>query len=256
MQSSDTFHDLHRRYLLQARWTAENRRRLYSSANIDQSSRVLEVGSGTSAIIHEIADLHLGTAYGLDIDSGVVHFARSVDPETRYIVADGGRLPYPAETFEATLCHFLLLWVKNPLAILEEMRRVTKIGGVVLALAEPDYGGRIDFPEALETLGELQAESLEAQGADTRIGRKLRMLFTKTGLENIHIGVLGGEWYGLPDEVALHSEWRILTADLKEKLSKQELEKYKKLEQSAWAKGLRVLFVPTFYAIGWHKDVK
>jgi SAM-dependent methyltransferase len=254
VKSFDTFQELHNRYLLQAKWTAENRRRLYTSANIKPSSRVLEVGSGTSAIIHEITASHLGIAHGIDIDSDAVHFATIVDPETRYVVGDGDYLPYPAETFDVALCHFLLLWVNDPSIILLEMKRVTKIGGTVLALAEPDYGGRIDYPDPLANLGQLQAESLEAQGADTRMGRKLRMLFSTTGLENIHIGVLGGEWHGLPDEVVLDSEWDILIADLEGRHSKEQLENYKYLDHESWLKGTRVLFVPTFYAIGWKKD--
>jgi ubiquinone/menaquinone biosynthesis C-methylase UbiE len=251
---SNSLQDLHNRYLLQAKWTAENRHRLYQSAKLHQASQVLEVGSGTSAIIHEITHLGLGTAYGIDIDSKAVLYARTVDPRTRYSVGDGLHLPYRTRTFDVTICHFLLMWVSDPKAILQEMLRVTKVDGAVLALAEPDYGGRIDFPESLEALGRHQADSLKAQGADPQIGRKLRMLFAKAGLENIHIGVLGGEWYGMPDEMSLDSEWRILMSDLEGSLSIEQIDNYQELDRSAWMKGFRVLYVPTFYAIGWHKD--
>jgi ubiquinone/menaquinone biosynthesis C-methylase UbiE len=254
VEFSNSLQDLHNRYLLQAKWTAENRHRLYQSAKLHQASRVLEVGSGTSAIIHEIARYGLGTAYGIDIDSKAVLYAHAVDPRTRYTVGDGLHLPYRTGTFDVTICHFLLMWVRDPIAILKEMVRVTKVDGTVLALAEPDYGGRIDFPEPLEPLGRHQADSLEAQGADPQIGRKLRMLFSQVGLENIHIGILGGEWYGMPDEMSLDSEWRILAADLEGRLSIEQLGEFQELDRSAWTQGFRVLFVPTFYAIGWKKD--
>ena len=253
MKFSDSLQDLHNRYLLQAKWTAENRHRLYQSTKLHHSSRVLEVGSGTSAIIHEIAKFGLGTAYGIDIDREAVLYARTVDPRTRYTVGNGLTLPYRTGTFDATICHFLLMWVSDPDSILNEMVRVTKVDGMVMALAEPDYGGRIDFPESLEPLGRHQADSLEAQGADLRTGRKLRMLFTQAGLENIHIGVLGGEWYGLPDEMSLDSEWLTLTSDLEGRLSKEQIDHYQALDRNAWRKGFRVLFVPTFYALGSHK---
>jgi ubiquinone/menaquinone biosynthesis C-methylase UbiE len=254
VEFSNSLQDLHKRYLLQAKWTAENRHRLYQSAKLHRASRVLEVGSGTSAIIHEMARFGPGTAYGIDIDREAVHYAHVVDPRTRYTVGDGNHLPYPTGIFDATLCHFLLMWVSDPVDILKEMVRVTKVDGAVLALAEPDYGGRIDFPEPLEPLGQHQTDSLEAQGADPRTGRKLRMYFTQAGLENIHIGVLGGEWYGMPDEMSLHSEWCTLTADLGGRISTEQIDHYQTLDRSAWMKGFRVLFVPTFYAIGWHKD--
>ena len=255
MERSDSLQDLHHRYLLQAKWTAENRHRLYDAAKLHRAARVLEVGSGTSAIIHEIADHATRTAYGIDIDPEAVLFAHSVDRKTRYVVGDGFRLPYQTGTFDTTLCHFLLMWVSDPMAILKEMMRVTKSGAAVLALAEPDYGGRIDFPEALEALGRQQAEALESQGADSRMGRKLRMLFAQAGLENIHIGVLGGEWYGRPDERTLTSEWKILTTDVEERFTQERLSEYHEIDQTAWMEGSRILFVPTFYAIGWHKDV-
>lgn len=239
--------------MLQAKWTAENRHRLYTAANIHKASRVLEVGSGTGAIIHEIADLVVNTSYGIDIDSRAAFFARSVDPETRYIIGDGIHLPFVTGTFDATICHFLLLWVNDPAAVLKEMMRVTKSEGAVMALAEPDYGGRIDFPEALESMGCQQATALEIQGADIRIGRKLRMLFTSAGLENIHIGVLGGEWYGIPDEMTMSSEWKTLSRDLEGRISKELLDKYQAMDQTAWMNGIRVLYVPTFFAIGWVK---
>jgi SAM-dependent methyltransferase len=254
MASPDILRDEHNRYLLQAQWTAENRRRLFLSANIHRASHVLEVGSGTSVILHDIAETGSVKTFGIDIDSEVVHFSQSIDPKSRYVVGDGMCLPYRNGTFDATICHFLLMWVSNPLTVLREMSRVVKYGGVVLALAEPDYGGRIDFPETLQQFGQLQAKALEAQGADTQMGRKLRMLFTRTGLENIHTGVLGGEWYGLPDEMTLHSEWKTLSDDLEGRLSKEQMENYQELDRSAWLSGTRILYVPTFYAIGWQKQ--
>ncbi len=43
----------------------------------------------------------------------------------------------------------------------EEMVRVTRPHGFVLALAEPDYGGRIDYPSELSTIGNWQIEAAE-----------------------------------------------------------------------------------------------
>ena len=80
-------------------------------------------------------------------------------------------------SFDICLCHFLLLWIANPLAALKEMRRIVKPGGWVLALAEPDYGSRIDFPPELEALGQAQSKALQSQCADVSVGRKLRGLF-------------------------------------------------------------------------------
>jgi len=74
------------------------------------------------------------------------------------------------------------------------MRRVVKPGGWVVALAEPDYGGRIDYPDQLSALGWKQASALSAQGADTNAGRKLAGWLAETGLKGIQTGLLGGQW--------------------------------------------------------------
>ena len=48
----------------------------------------------------------------------------------------------------------------NPLQALDEMKRVTRPGGHVLILAEPDYTHRIDFPDELEYLGKFRLNRL------------------------------------------------------------------------------------------------
>jgi hypothetical protein len=120
----------------------------------------------------------------------------------------------------------------------------------VLALAEPDYGGRVDYPESLAEVGKLQARSLEAQGSDPQIGRKLRALFARAGLIEVLAGVLGGEWDASPEPDAMASEWDTLLNDLQGMLSPEELEAFRRQDQMAWSEGSRVLFVPTFYAMG------
>lgn len=251
MEKSNSLHELHQRYLLQTKWTLENRHRLYSLARLDSASRVLEVGSGTGAITHELNAIHSVSAYGIDIDPQVVAFAHAIDKPSQYVIGDGGTLPYPDGCFDISLCHFLLLWVRKPLQVLTQMRRVTKPEGAILALAEPDYGGRIDYPEDLELVGDLQAEGLRRQGADPLMGRKLRMLFTEVDLENIHVGVLGGQWHGIPDEMTIDSEIQALIRDVAGYVTDLELDEFISANQVAWSRGHRLLFVPTFYACGW-----
>ena len=154
--------ELHQRYLLQATWTARIRKDIYSLVNIERAERVLEVGSGTGVITHELNKITPNRVYGIDIDPIVTLFANKIDTDTRYTAGDGLRLPFTDNCFEIVLCHYLILWVTDPYSLLQEMTRVSKPGGVILALAEPDYGGRIDYPETLEKLGELQAEALES----------------------------------------------------------------------------------------------
>lgn len=243
---------LHKRYLQQASWTIENRIRLLSMADIHQARRILEVGSGTGVITAELSsDPGAQKVYGIDIDPDLTLFAHENDRTSEYLAGDGRSLPFPSGRFDTTLCHFLLLWTIAPEEILDEMVRVTVPGGSVMAMAEPDYGGRIDFPHRLEDIGTLQARALAEMGADVRMGRKLRSLFEGAGLNEVTAGVLGGEWSdGLLAE-SFKDEWETIERDLGEMMTPDELARYREFDREASSRGERILFVPTFYAYGW-----
>jgi SAM-dependent methyltransferase len=241
---------LHKRYLQQAIWTRENRKRLYSYADIQNAEKILEVGSGTGAITSELSTPDTRCVYGVDIDAEVTSFARTLDSDIAYLVGDGAQLPFARKTFDVVVCHFLLLWVPEPREILHEMIRVTSAGGSVIAIAEPDYGGRIDHPESLQEPGRLQMEALSKQGADVHMGRKLRSLFEGSSLRGVIVGLLGGEWKGfhLPDQ--FENEWETMERDLAGEVSTEDLTRYRQVDKQAYLRGERVLFVPTFYAFG------
>jgi SAM-dependent methyltransferase len=242
--------NIHNQYQTQAGWTAAIRAQWFDRLALQPSQSVLEVGSGTGVIISEIGLMHNCRTFGLDIDPQAVQFARKVDSNTHYTIGDGESLPYPASAFDVTICHFLLLWLESPQRVLAEMRRITRPGGWVLALAEPDYGGRIDYPPEISALGQRQDEALRRQGCDTQIGRKLRALLHQLDLEDIRVGVLGGDWEDNSIEGIQDSEWQMLTHDLKDTISPNKLHLLHQLDQNAWIEGSRILFVPTFYGGG------
>jgi hypothetical protein len=128
------------------------------------------------------------------------------------------------------------------------MRRVTRSGGFVLVLAEPDYGGRIDYPDVLHPLGELQRKALLRQGADPLIGRQLGSLMGQAGFSNVETGVLGGQWTQSPDLKGQAMEWSVLEDDLQGMVTADTLRNLRRADEEAWQRGERILFVPTFYA--------
>lgn len=241
----------HTRFLQQARWTRDLRQHLYQRLGLSQAGSVLEVGCGTGALLEELSYLVSGFVCGLDIEPSFAKMAMRNAPRARLVQGDAHALPFPSHTFDLALCHFLLLWVHDPLQVVREMRRVVRSGGAVLALAEPDYGGRIDHPPPLAALGEMQRQALQRQGADPFIGRRLGELFHQAGLNEIEVGLLGGQWSIPPSPQEWEMEWQVLQADL-EHLPQfsGDLEGLKRLEAQAWRDGSRILFVPTFYAWG------
>jgi len=239
--------DWHARYLQQARWTAQLRSYLFNKAGLKPGQRVLELGCGTGAIL---ADFPQQTGlYGLDLDYQALTQAAQNAPGARLTCGDGANLPFADAAFEHVFCHFVLLWVKDPERVVSELRRVTRPGGAVLALAEPDYGGRIDYPAELSALGRWQIESLQKQGADPSMGRKLSGILARAGLRQVESGVLGGEWQGRLPDGDLELEWQVLAADLVGQVPSEEIQKLKTLDQRSRRQAERVLYVPTFY--GW-----
>jgi SAM-dependent methyltransferase len=242
--------DWHARYLQQAGWTSKTRRYLYEKVDFTKAHRILEVGCGTGALLAEFPSLNPAEIHGLDISLENARMACRNASAAGITCGDGHHLPYPDGSFDSVFCHFLLLWVKSPITVLKEMKRITRPGGSVLALAEPDYTGRIDYPPELVQLGRWQAESLLKQGADPDAGRKLKGWFVSAGIVPIESGIMAGGWSGFPSPEEQEMEWSVIESDLAGTIPPAEIQSIKSVDEKAWASGERVLFVPTFYAWG------
>jgi ubiquinone/menaquinone biosynthesis C-methylase UbiE len=242
--------DWHARYSQQARWTANVRNYLFEHIRIETAQRVLEVGCGTGALLTEFPSFFQSQHFGLDLNASNSYQARRNAPTAAITCGDGHQLPYKDGIFDVVFCHFLLLWVHSPVDVLKEMKRVARQGGAVLALAEPDYAGRIDYPPKLEPLGHWQVDSLKKQGADPQAGRKLKRWFSSAGITPIESGIIAGGWSGAPAPDERSLEWAVIESDLAGQVPDQDILKIKKQDDAAWDAGERVLFVPTFYAWG------
>lgn len=238
----------HTRFLQQARWTRDLRQYLFAKAGLTNAQRVLEVGCGTGAIL---ADLTFSSPlHGLDFDRARLAEARVHAPRALLVCADAHALPYPDLIFDITFCHFLLLWVRDPLTCLREMARVTRPGGFVLALAEPDYTSRVDEPAALIPLGRWQTEALRRQGADPSLGARLADLCARAGIEVIETGSVQRSAPEALSSGEREIEWAVLESDLAGFVPGEEIQKMKKVDEQAWAHGERVLHISTYFVMG------
>lgn len=237
----------HERYTQQARWTRDLRAYLFDRAGLRRAQRVLEVGCGTGAILASMttpASLH-----GLDLAAAALAEAKIHAPGVDLVRGDVLSLPYPDFTFDITFCHFLLLWVRDPLQAAREMARVTRPGGSVLALAEPDYSQRVDKPESLAALGKWQADALRRQGADPSFGARLAQTFAQAGIEVLEAGTIQRS-ENEASRRERENEWAVIESDLAGSVSGEDIQKMKLLDEEAWARGERVLFVPTYFVRG------
>jgi SAM-dependent methyltransferase len=219
---------------------------------------VLDAGCGTGVLTKELSQSSIDSTIGLDLNSEYISIAASFAPTAFLSLGDAHIMPFESSVFDCCLCHYLLMWVVDPLTVLLEMKRVTVSGGAVLVLAEPDYGGRIDYPQQLAVLNEWQTTALKNQGANPFMGRELKTIFHQAGLNDIEVGVIGAQWKSTTPESELYSEWEIIQSDLEFLNNSSEVIKssgeIRKIDFAAWASGERIIYVPTFYA--WGKVVK
>ncbi|HUT73348.1 MAG TPA: methyltransferase domain-containing protein [Armatimonadota bacterium] len=230
----------------QERWTRGLRSHLYRRVNLWAQQRVLEVGCGDGVVTAEAASRCRGRVIGLDRSRRLAAQARARGLPV--VVGDAQRLPFADEAFDLVMCHMTLLWVEEPGLAVLEMARVTVPGGTVVALAEPDYGGRIDYPEDL-TVGALAAQALRREGAHPRIGRRLREMFVNAGFA-VEVGILNSIW-GEPElRREFTDEWELLESTAGDLVALGELEAMKRRELQALDDGIRTVFMPVLWAIG------
>ncbi|MDO9545980.1 MAG: methyltransferase domain-containing protein [Pelolinea sp.] len=237
----------HARYQQQAGWTLNTRRYIFGQIGISLDDRLIEVGSGSGAVLESLARDGYAHLCGIDLDLAALLDAKIAHPN---ICADGMSLPFSNASFSHSMCHFFLLWVSDPLIALQEMARVTKPGGWVLALAEPDYGGRISCPDALERLADLQTRALAHQGADIHMGRRLISLFTEIGLEDIFVGIIPAQCGGNAQPNAFLQDRDILNRDLAGLIDQEEFEALVCQAEKGSSENESMWFVPIFYAFG------
>ena len=238
----------HNRYVQQATWTRELREYLFDKTALATAGSVLEVGCGTGAILSTLQSL--ATLHGLDLNADALAECHIHAPAACLTRGDARWLPYRNEIFDITFCHFLLLWVKDPLSAIREMGRVTKSKGYILAFAEPDYTSREDQPAQLATLGHWQTSSLIRQGADASLGGRLADLFHQAGIKIIETGTIKSRGQEALKSENWENEWAVIESDLAGIVSKEEIRKMRLLDEQARACGDRVLNVPTYFAWG------
>jgi len=203
--------------------------------------KALDVGCGTGLVMEilgEVLDVK-----GLDIDPGMVEEARKRGFDVSQ--ADALNLPYEDSSFDIVYCSFLLLWVRDPVKAVSEMRRVSRRW--VLALAEPDFGARIDYPENLAKLTQLIIQGIREDGGDPTIGRKLRSVFGACGLK-ADIGVHPGIWDLDKLYAETMDEWRWIDMTVNVGGRGEDLSVLRAAWQDALKKGSLFQFNPFFYA--------
>jgi len=212
-------------------------------AGLPGRPKALDAGCGPGYVMEVLGnELEIE---GIDNDPDMVEMCRVRGLNVTR--ADATQLPFGDGHFEIAYCSFLLLWARDPLTVLREMKRVSK--GWVICLAEPDYGGRIDYPSELEGLKDLLAEGIRQEGGDPFIGRRLRALFREAGME-CEMGIHPGVWDIARLREESGDEWKWVDfAAARTRADGKELDEAREVWREALGRGALFQFNPVFYAL-------
>ncbi len=152
---------------------------LANTAEIDETSSVLDVACGTGVLARAVASREgfTGSVTGLDPNPGMLAVARRSAPDIDWRRGTAEALPFPDETFDIVVSQFGLMLFTSPRAALQEMSRVLRSGGDLL-VAVFDSLGTMPAYEAMADVFE--------RSVGRSVGEALRFPFSMGDTEELY----------------------------------------------------------------------
>ena len=183
--------------------------RLFRDAGIARGMKVLDIGSGAGDVALLAARLvgPEGAVLGIDTNPAILEIARARarDAQHRNVSFDAGdiRTLSLARDFDAVVGRYVLMFTPDPAPAMREIVDHLRPGGIA-AFQEPDFTqGPYASPRSslLDQIWQWIAEAFRKSGADTEMGLKLRNLYLRAGLSDLHLDadrLIGGgtDWGG------------------------------------------------------------
>jgi SAM-dependent methyltransferase len=175
---------------LMGRYTVMLSSELADRAEIGPGQRILDVGCGTGALTVELVRrVGADRVWGLDPSPAHVDACQAQLPGVHVELGAAEALPYDDEAFDATLSQLVVHFFADADRAMQEMRRVTRAGGVVGAVGW-------DVEDGMTLLREVHAAAAETdpdrdRARSLRVGRtrreELADLFDRAGLDGVSV---------------------------------------------------------------------
>jgi ubiquinone/menaquinone biosynthesis C-methylase UbiE len=252
--SPEKFNEFIKKLELQALETAEERLPLYIEIDLKDANLTLDVGCGSGIVTRDIARFTKGKVIAIDGSEDMIGVAKKVLEDYRNVdlkIGDAENLPFIDNTFDIVTCNLVLMWAEDPQKVVCEMARVVKPGGVILASLEPDYGGKLHYPENSRIDPIFAGDAIKKRGGDPHIGRKLRLLFVRAGLDT-KVGIGNNRIWSCDEDKSYYQHARdfYINALKDAGLSQEEIDKWEYDYLNSLDEGIQLNFFPQFYAIG------
>lgn len=163
-----------------------------SAADIHSGNRVLDVACGTGVLAREAASQvgPSGHTAGLDLTPGMLEVARRIAPGIEWQQGTAEALPFPAQSFDAVVSQFGLMFFRERKKSLREMLRVLVSGGH-LAIAVWDSLDNIPaFAEEVALVERVAgSQAADALRAPFLLGKKgvLIQLAQEAGIASVEV---------------------------------------------------------------------
>lgn len=143
-------HGHHASVLVGHSWRTVDNSARYLVPHIQADAHILDVGCGPGTLTADLAEsCPRGTVVGIDSSVEVIQLAQQTFPQASNLsfeVRDASSLRFPDATFDITHAHQVLQHVLDPILLLQEMARVTRLDGII-AVRDSDYSAFTWAPE-------------------------------------------------------------------------------------------------------------
>ena len=189
------------------RYTAETSA-AYLLPYLEPGQRVLDFGCGPGTISVGLArQVAPGELCGVDMEASQIELARDVArmsevDNATFHVADVTNMPFEDDSFDVAHCHRLLMHVPDTAAVLAEVKRVLKPGGII-ACREMIIESCFVRPN-LGIIGkswDLFQDVLSADDGHPHMGKDLKTHLDEAGFTNI-LPSASFDVYSSPEDIA------------------------------------------------------
>jgi ubiquinone/menaquinone biosynthesis C-methylase UbiE len=185
-------HGHHESVLRSHRWRNAQNSCAYLLPHLHPGDRLLDVGCGPGTISADLANaVAPGKVVAIDNAAAILKIARA-EAAQRHVtnlevrLANVYALPFPDGYFDVVHAHQVLQHLADPVAALQEMRRVCRPGGLVAA-RDADYPGMFWFPSdsGLDRWLACYLAIARSNGAEPAAGRRLLSYALEAGFAEV-----------------------------------------------------------------------
>lgn len=155
---------------------------------VAEARAILDVGAGSGALLRHLLDRTDAVVVGVDRSFGMLGYGPVEAPRA---VMDAERLAFKPGSFDLALAMFMLFHLPDPVAGLNEMKRILRPGGRVAFTTwgddDPDFVAFEMFDEVLDRHGAAEGQGLHSCYELSDTPDKCASLLEKVGFEVVSV---------------------------------------------------------------------